>query len=76
MDAFEKEYSKLVGKTVKRVVNDGGHGMTAKVYGLQFTDSTIAWILQDPEGNGPGFLDLQAPAKPLKTPKPTGGLDV
>lgn len=66
MDAFEKEYSKLVGKTVKRVVNDGGHGMTAKVYGLQFTDSTIAWILQDPEGNGPGFLEVQ---KPEKAPK-------
>lgn len=68
MDAFEKEYSKLNGKTVKQVVNDGGVG-SDKVYGLQFTDGTIAWILCDPEGNGPGFLEVQKVEKSLKTPE-------
>ena len=65
VDAFEKEYSKLVGKTVRQVVHDQGSGI-GRVYGLQFTDGTIAWVLQDPEGNGPGFLEVQ---KPEKAPK-------
>ena len=80
MDAFEKEYSKLKGKTVRRVVRDTEPKDDPRgddtVYGLEFADGTTAWILRDPEGNGPGFLDLQAPAKPLKTPKPTGGMDL
>jgi hypothetical protein len=65
VDAFEKEYLKLKGKTVKRVVNDGGAGHD-RCYGLQFADGTIAWIMSDPEGNGPGFLSLQAPQDHVK----------
>jgi hypothetical protein len=68
MDAFEKEYSRLSGKTVRRTVCDDGAG-TDKVYGLEFTDGTIAWILMDCEGNGPGFLEVQAPARRLNTPE-------
>jgi len=59
MPEFEVvHYGKLTGKTVKAIVTDGGiEG--GECYGLQFTDGTIAWIMRDPEGNGPGWLDLQ-----------------
>jgi hypothetical protein len=33
------------------------------VYGLQFDDGTIAWILCDPEGNGPGHLAIEKAVK-------------
>ena len=55
-DYVKKYYGQLVGKTVKRIVNDTIVG--DPVTGLQFTDGTMAWVLQDPEGNGPGFLDI------------------
>ena len=51
-------YSTLIGKTVKTVVMNRCLGQTT--YGLEFTDGTIAWVDCDPEGNGPGFLDIQA----------------
>lgn len=43
----------LIGKTVTKVAWDGD-----EVYGLEFSDGTLAWIMQDPEGNGPGHLDI------------------
>lgn len=48
----------LVGKTVTgyRVDRDGTGG-------LQFTDGTMAWILADPEGNGPGHIEVVQPQK-------------
>lgn len=46
----------LIGKGVVSLVasnhDDSG------IYGLKFHDGTIAWILCDPEGNGPGHLDI------------------
>ena len=58
-----KHYGQLNGKTVKEVVHDGKD--YDSFYGLRFTDGTIAWIGQDPEGNGPGFLEIATPQKPL-----------
>ena len=51
--------SKLNGKTVKAIVTDGGNQGIGECFGLHFSDGTIAWIMCDPEGNGPGFLDIQ-----------------
>lgn len=51
-----RHYGQLVGKTVRRVVYDNACGMNT--FGLEFRDGTIAWILCDPEGNGPGHLDI------------------
>lgn len=65
MNAFITHYQKLKGKTVKAVVTDGHKGRD-ECFGLQFTDDTIAWIMCDPEGNGPGFLDIQPVQKPLQ----------
>lgn len=56
-NAFMAEYSQLKGKTIKRIVVDNSDH--ENVYGLLFTDGTIAWILCDPEGNGPGFLEIR-----------------
>ncbi len=49
-------YQKLVGKTVKSVCYNGDE--CEPMYGLEFADGTCAWILRDPEGNGPGHLDI------------------
>lgn len=57
-DTFMVEYSKLVGKTVQKIVKDSEAG--EPFYGLAMSDGTVAWIEQDPEGNGPGFLRIQS----------------
>jgi hypothetical protein len=56
-ELYKTHYSKLVGKTVAKVVKNKTSGSDS-FYGLMFTDGTIAWISCDPEGNGPGFLDI------------------
>jgi hypothetical protein len=60
---YIKYYSKLKGKKIKEVVADDSEDTMLDfgepVFGLLFTDNTVAWIMQDPEGNGPGFLDIQ-----------------
>ena len=55
---YTKNYGKLKGKTVCQVVNDGDASGDGLYFGLEFADGTIAWILRDEEGNGPGFLDI------------------
>lgn len=61
-DAEEKNLAKLIGCEVTHVVNtpdeDDEH-----FYGLRFFNKKtkkvyIAWIQCDPEGNGPGFLNI------------------
>ena len=65
-DYFFDHYKILVGKTVRAVcvskpdLSDE-FGSRENEYGLLFTDGTAAWIMCDPEGNGPGFLDIQPP---------------
>ncbi len=53
----------LVGKTVESVIYTppDAKTYTPGIYGLNFTDGSVAWILQDPEGNGPGHLDIHKP---------------
>jgi len=53
-----EHYGKLVGKTVASVCFDNSDTSMPTMYGLLFSDGTIAWIVCDPEGNGPGFLDI------------------
>lgn len=59
-DVYVKHYGQLVGKTIKSVVRDGDTEGIGEMYGYQFTDGTVAWIQQDAEGNGPGFLNIEA----------------
>lgn len=61
MNAYEKEYSKLIGKRVKGLVKSPPEMGMKECYGLEFTDGTVAWIMCDPEGNGPGFLAIEKP---------------
>ena len=56
---YIKHYGQLKGKTVKRIVEDGGASGMGVIYGIEFSDGTIAWIQRDAEGNGAGFLDIQ-----------------
>lgn len=52
-----KHYSQLKGKTITEVHVDSEH----ELFALGFDDNTTAWILCDPEGNGPGFLEIENP---------------
>lgn len=54
---MEKYLERLVGMTVTGLVVDKSEFQDG-VWGLQFQDGSIAWVLQDPEGNGPGHLDI------------------
>ena len=58
-DVYAKHYGQLVGKTIAKVVRDGNPEGIGEMYGYQFTDGTVAWIQQDAEGNGPGFLQIE-----------------
>ena len=57
---YMKHYGPLIGKTVKSLTIDetADTGDGEPLFGLLFTDGTIAWILSDEEGNGSGFLDI------------------
>lgn len=57
-----KHLSQLRGKTITEIVRDGGGQYTDECMGLKFQDGTVAWIQMDPEGNGPGFLEIEKPA--------------
>jgi len=69
-DYHVEHLSRLKGGTVQNVIIDRTaiSDFGQPVYGLQFnipakpgqSSSTLhVWILCDPEGNGPGFLDIQ-----------------
>jgi hypothetical protein len=55
VDFWGVYYGALVDKMVVGIVTDEDEGL----YGLRFDDGTIAWIAQDEEVNGPGFLAIQ-----------------
>ena len=53
-----KRYDGLVGKTLTGVCLDRSDLGIEPVIGLVF-GKTVAWILCDEEGNGPGVLDIE-----------------
>jgi len=59
--AMFKHLEQLVGKKVVSTVRDGGSDYTEECFALIFNDGTVAWIMSDPEGNGPGHLDIVRP---------------
>ena len=48
----------LVGRKVIGLVKDPSDEF-APIWGLRFDDGTMAFILCDPEGNGPGHLAIE-----------------
>jgi len=55
-----KHLRRLIGRKVVAVAHDGNpDDYRETVFGLQFDDGSIGWILRDPEGNGPGWMDIQ-----------------
>ena len=64
-DPYLAEYKKLVGKMCVDVICDGEGIEGQPVYGLVFKSGvkdrkpSVAWVYQDEEGNGPGFLNIQ-----------------
>jgi len=54
-----KHYTQLVGRKVVGLVQSPAQDGDDETYGLLFDDKTVAWILRDPEGNGPGFLEIE-----------------
>ena len=55
-------YSQLIGRTVESIVFEKFDGCADQpVPVLRFTDGTSAAVMQDPEGNGPGHLEIITP---------------
>lgn len=57
MTKVEKDhYSRLAGRRITRIVesDDDEH-----IPGFELDDGKTVWILRDPEGNGPGFLEIE-----------------
>lgn len=67
-DYMIKHLKRLVGKKVIAPAIDDSKDTLLDfgepIYGLMFEDETVAWSMRDPEGNGPGFLEIQPPEKP------------
>lgn len=61
-DSLTRFFQPLVGKTIKNVLlqKDPEGGYDPEII-LNFTDGSAAAILQDAEGNGPGFIDYIRP---------------
>jgi len=63
-DPYLKEYLKLRGKILVDVVKDDDGINGEPVYGLVFKSGikdrkpSVAWVYQDEEGNGAGFLNI------------------
>lgn len=60
-DYYLEEYKKLVGQTITGIVRTPPDDIGV-VFGLRYGDDKaggVAWILCDPEGNGPGFLEIE-----------------
>ena len=60
MDAnkvMREHLGQLVGRKVTGLVKDPSHDVEP-IWGLKFDDGTMAFILCDPEGNGPGHLEI------------------
>lgn len=60
-------FANLEGKTIKKVTTLGKADLEDFAWDwvdpeettvLVFTDNTVAVLLQDPEGNGPGWLEM------------------
>lgn len=63
VDHVREHLKQLVGAKILGVVDDGSKESHDRAYGLRVKKISgqfaIAWILRDPEGNGPGFLDFE-----------------
>jgi 3-oxoacyl-[acyl-carrier-protein] synthase III len=53
-----KQAERLVGKTVKEIVVDLSDPTIDPIIGILFGDGTLAFVLRDEEGNGPGALEI------------------
>ena len=58
-DYQTKHLGQLLGKRVAGLVHSPATQYDESTYGLRFDDGSIAWIMRDPEGNGPGHLDIE-----------------
>ena len=60
-NAVIKHLSRLVGRRVTGIALDSESeaDFGEPCYGLRFANGLVAWIMRDPEGNGPGFLDIE-----------------
>ena len=58
-------YRQLLGRKIVQIVESSEHPPTP---GFLLDDGKTVWIQCDPEGNGPGFLQIEKPAGSRRTP--------
>lgn len=52
-----KKMKQLVGRRIVGLIESSDD--YPPIPGLKLDDGTLVWIQCDPEGNGPGFLEIQ-----------------
>jgi hypothetical protein len=50
-----KHLKPLLGRKIVDLIEDSDDGS----YGFQLDNGTLVWVLCDPEGNGPGHLEIE-----------------
>jgi hypothetical protein len=55
---LEKHLEPLVGHRIVEIIEDSDYADNG-FYGFRLDDGTLVWVLMDPEGNGPGHLDIE-----------------
>lgn len=60
---MQRHIAPLIGGTIVQLVASDGESHEQDVFGIEVRKpdgkTVVAWILCDPEGNGPGHLDIQ-----------------
>jgi hypothetical protein len=49
-----KHYKRLLGRTIVQIAEDDEDDTA----GFILDNGDVVWVMCDPEGNGPGFLDI------------------
>lgn len=58
--SWRRHATRLVGRRITGLVLELDADVGA-IPGLELDDRTVLFVLSDPEGNGPGFLDVRRP---------------
>lgn len=61
VEYMQEHLAPTVGQRITNVVVDDINDPYEPVLGLKLEDGSTIWCLRDPEGNGPGHLELQGP---------------
>ena len=69
IDSTTVHLQPLIGRTIKGLCVDTSDTGIGPCFGLRMDNGFIAWVMCDPEGNGPGHLIIDPPESDAARPK-------